>query len=200
VQGRSHPQLGFQSPLKAARQNKLTVALPFPPVDNADMRRRENSTQAKRHDAVIATPVGRIGVMLENDTLVDVSFLGDTTALHAPRTTAAKRTCRQLRSYFSDPRYSFHIPLKLSGTAFQQRVWRALRRIPTGRTLSYGALARKLSTSARAVGNACRANPVPIVIPCHRVVASDGAGGFMGKRSGSALRLKQWLLQHELTR
>jgi len=176
------------------------VAPTVPSVDNADMRRRGNSTQAKGHDAVIATPVGRIGVMLVNDTLVDVSFLGDTTALHAPRTTAAKRTCRQLRSYFSDPRYSFHIPLKLSGTAFQQRVWRALRRIPAGQTLSYGALARKLSTSARAVGNACRANPVPVVIPCHRVVASDGAGGFMGKRSGSALRLKQWLLQHELTR
>ena len=161
------------------------------------MRRRENSRQAKGYDAVIATPVGRIGVMLENDALIDVSFLGDTTALHAPRTTAAKKICRQLRSYFINPRHSFRLSLTLSGTPFQQRVWCALRRIPAGRTLSYGALARKLATSARAVGNACRANPVPIVIPCHRVVASNGAGGFMGKRSGSALRLKHRLLEHE---
>ena len=166
-------------------------------MDNADMRRSENSTQAKGYDAVIATPVGRVGIKLKDDTLADVSFLGDTTALHAPRTAAAKTVCRQLRSYFANPRHSFHVPLTLSGTAFQQRVWRALRRIPAGRTLSYGALARKLATSARAVGNACRANPIPIVIPCHRVVAANGAGGFMGKRSGNALRLKHRLLEHE---
>jgi methylated-DNA-[protein]-cysteine S-methyltransferase len=161
------------------------------------MRRRESCTQSKGYDAVISTPVGRIGVKLEDNALADVSFLGDTTALHAPRTPAAKRVCRQLRSYFANPRFSFHIPLTLSGTAFQQRVWREMRRIPAGRTLSYGVLAKKLDTSARAVGNACRANPVPIVIPCHRVVASNGAGGFMGKRSGSALRLKHRLLEHE---
>ena len=179
------------------KNNSAVVASPVPSVDNEDMRRRENSTQAKGYDAVISTLVGRIGVMMENDALADVSFLGDTTSLHAPRTTAAKRVCRQLRSYFANPRYSFRLPLTLSGTAFQQRVWRELRRIPAGRTLSYGALARKLTTSARAVGNACRANPVPIVIPCHRVVAANGAGGFMGKRSGSALRLKHRLLEHE---
>ncbi len=173
------------------------VASPFPSVDNEDMRRRENSTQAKGYDAVIATPVGRLGIVLEDNALVDVSFLGETTTLHAPRMTASKRVCRQLRSYFANPRYSFRLPLTLSGTPFQQRVWRELRRIPVGRTLSYGVLAKKLDTSARAVGNACRANPVPIVIPCHRVVAANGAGGFMGKRSGSALRLKHRLLEHE---
>ena len=72
-----------------------------------------------------------------------------------------------------------------------------MRRIPAGKTLSYGVLAKKLDTSARAVGNACRANPVPIIVPCHRVVASNGMGGFMGKRSGSPLDLKHWLLAHE---
>ena len=173
------------------------MASPVLTVDNEDMRHREISTQAKGYDAVIATLVGRIWVILENYALVDVSFLGDTTTLHAPRTTAAKKVCRQLRSYFANPRYSFRLPLTLSGTAFQQRVWRELRRIPAGRTLSYGVLAKKLDTSARAVGNDCRANPVPIVIPCHRVVAANGAGGFMGKRSGSALRLKHRLLEHE---
>ena len=161
------------------------------------MRRQGKSAGAGGYDAVIATPVGRLGIRLKDDALADVSFLSENAALHAPRTTAALRVCRQLRAYFNNPHYSFHVPLTLAGTAFQQRVWRALRRIPAGRTLSYGALARKLATSARAVGNACRANPVPIVIPCHRIVATNGAGGFMGKRSGNALRLKHRLLEHE---
>ena len=164
------------------------------------MRRGGTSVRAREYDTVIATPVGRLGIVLEDGALADISFLNGTAALHPPRTAPAKKVCHQLRSYFTNPHLSFRIPMTLAGTAFQQRVWRALRRIPVGQTLSYGALARKLSTSARAVGNACRANPVPIVIPCHRVVASDGAGGFMGKRSGSALRLKRRLLQHELTR
>lgn len=149
------------------------------------------------YDAVVATPVGRIGIVVQDDALVDVNFLGQSTALQAPRTDMARRACRQIRSYFSNPRHSFRIPLKLSGTPFQERVWRALQRIAVGKTLSYGALARKLDTSARAVGNACRANPVPIVVPCHRVVASNGAGGFMGKRSGNPLRIKHQLLEHE---
>lgn len=149
------------------------------------------------YDAVVATPVGRIGIVVQDDALVDVNFLGQSTALQAPRTDMARRACRQIRSYFSNPRHSFRIPLKLSGTPFQERVWRALQRIAVGKTLSYGALARKLDTSARAVGNACRANPVPIVVPCHRVVAANGLGGFMGKRSGLSLNRKQWLLEHE---
>ena len=166
------------------------------PVDNEAMRRGSTS-KAREYDAVIAAPFGRVGFVLDGDALVDISFLDKSTSLSPPRTTQARKISRRLRSYFTNPHASFHIPLKLSGTAFQQRVWRALRRIPTGRTLSYGVLARKLDTSARAVGNACRANPVPIVVPCHRVVASNGVGGFMGKRSGSPLNLKHWLLEHE---
>ncbi|GAB4514348.1 MAG: methylated-DNA--[protein]-cysteine S-methyltransferase [Sulfuricaulis sp.] len=154
-------------------------------------------TAAKDFDAVIAAPFGRVGFMLEGDAITDISFLDKNTPLSPPRTTPARKVVRVLRSYFIHPGMTFRLPLKLDGTPFQQRVWRALRRIPAGRTLSYGVLARKLDTSARAVGNACRANPIPIVIPCHRVVASNGAGGFMGKRSGSALNLKHWLLAHE---
>jgi methylated-DNA-[protein]-cysteine S-methyltransferase len=161
------------------------------------MRRKGRSVGVTGYDAVIATPVGRVGIRLQDDALADVSFLGNGGVPHAARTAAAREVCRALRAYFANPRFSFHVPLTPSGTPFQQRVWRALRRIPAGRTLSYGALARKLATSARAVGNACRANPVPIVVPCHRVVAVNGAGGFMGKRSGSALRLKHRLLEHE---
>lgn len=153
--------------------------------------------RTKDFDAVIAAPFGRVGFMLDGDAIVDISFLDNNTPLSPPRSAQARKVTRVLRSYFSNPDVSFRVPLKLLGTTFQQRVWRALQRIPAGRTLSYGVLARKLDTSARAVGNACRANPVPIIVPCHRVVASNGMGGFMGKRSGSPLSLKHWLLAHE---
>ncbi len=164
------------------------------------MRHKKISAMRKVYDAVISTPVGRLGVILQDGVLVDINFLKSSTPLQAPRRLGERQVCRQLRSYFANPRTAFHLSLAPSGTLFQQRVWKALQRIPVGRTLSYGALARKLTTSARAVGNACRANPIPIVIPCHRIVAADGAGGFMGKRSGSALRLKHWLLEHEQRR
>jgi len=169
-------------------------------VDNENMRSRSTSGQASQFDAIIATPAGQVGIVLNNGALADVSFLSESAELRSPRTAAAKEVCHQLQSYFTHPHSVFHVSLVLKGTPFQQRVWRALRRIPSGQTLTYGALASKLSTSARAVGNACRANPVPIVIPCHRVVAANGMGGFMGKRSGGALRLKQWLLAHERDR
>ena len=159
--------------------------------------RRRRKTRPKLYDAVVSSPVGRLGIVLENDSLADISFLGDAAPLKSPHSAVARKICRQLQSYFTNPRFAFRIPMTLSGTAFQQRVWHALQRIPAGRTLSYGMLARKLTTSARAVGNACRANPIPIVIPCHRIIAANGAGGFMGRRSGGPLRLKHWLLEHE---
>jgi methylated-DNA-[protein]-cysteine S-methyltransferase len=163
-------------------------------MDNETMR---SEKRARDFDAVIAAPFGHVGFMLEGGAITDISFLDHKTPLSPPRNASARKVSRALRSYFGNPAIAFRLPLKLDGTPFQQRVWRALQRIPTGRTLSYGVLAKKLDTSARAVGNACRANPVPIIVPCHRVVASNGVGGFMGKRSGSSLNLKQWLLAHE---
>lgn len=163
-------------------------------MDNETMRRGKRT---RDFDAVIAAPFGRVGFILEGDAITDISFLDKNTSLSLPCTPQARKVSRVLKSYFSNPGQTFRLPLKLDGTPFQQRVWRALQRIPAGKTLSYGVLAKKLDTSARAVGNACRANPVPIIVPCHRVVASNGMGGFMGKRSGSPLDLKHWLLAHE---
>jgi len=90
-----------------------------------------------------------------------------------------------------------NLPIELQGTPFQRRVWKALREIPPGRTITYSELARQLGTGARAVGGACRANPCPIVVPCHRVVAVNGLGGFSGDTSGRKLEIKRWLLRHE---
>jgi len=83
------------------------------------------------------------------------------------------------------------------GTDFQRRVWQQLLLIPAGDTMSYGDIAANLGSGARAVANACRQNRLPLFVPCHRVVASSGIGGFMGKTSGGPLKIKRWLLAHE---
>ena len=150
--------------------------------------------------AVIAAPIGRLGVTIRDGRLVDLAFLGARARPRAPATGRGRRVCNRINAYFSNQRITFDLPLDLGGTPYQRRVWRALRRIPPGAALSYGALARRLRSSPRAVGGACRANPVPIVVPCHRVVAATGIGGFMGRRAGPALRRKQWLLEHERAR
>src|SRR5687768_18041075 len=117
-------------------------------------------------DAVIAAPFGRIGVVLHDAALVDISFLPVSRSLLPPKTVAARKVCTQLQTYLRNPALRFRVSLAVAGTPFQLRVWRALQRIPAGAPVSYGALARRLKTSARAVGNACRRNPVPIVVPC----------------------------------
>ena len=153
---------------------------------------------AKRpYDAVIAAPFGRLGVTLQDERLADIDFLGARFPLHAPKEASARRVCRALNIYLQNPKTKFRLPLETGGSDFQRRVWRAMQRIPVGKVLSYGELARRLKTGSRAVGNACRANPIPIVIPCHRVVAANGKGGFMGKTGGRALVIKDWLLTHE---
>ncbi|MBK1719557.1 methylated-DNA--[protein]-cysteine S-methyltransferase [Thiocystis violacea] len=104
---------------------------------------------------------------------------------------------RPLSDYFERAAFTFDLPLELEGTPFQQRVWAVLRAIPAGRTRTYGEVAEELGSAARAVGQACRANPCPIVVPCHRVVGRRGLGGFAGDTSGRRIAVKRWLLDHE---
>lgn len=148
------------------------------------------------YDAVVNTPFGVLGIVA-HDALTSIDFLRSGRKPRPARTALAREVCVQLRAYLSDPRHVFDLPLDLTGTSHQLRVWRALRRIPAGRTLSYGQLAAKLASGPRAIGAACRANPVPIVVPCHRVVGHNGLGGFMGGRAPAHLNLKRWLLTHE---
>ncbi len=102
---------------------------------------------------------------------------------------------RQLREYFAGERRAFDLDLNPAGTAFQLEVWHALQRIPYGRTVSYGELARRLgrASASRAIGAANGANPLPVVVPCHRVIGADG--GLTG--FGGGLAAKRWLLDHE---
>lgn len=102
---------------------------------------------------------------------------------------------RQLDDYFAGRIRDFGLPLAPRGTAFRQRVWAAMQAIPYGQVATYGDLARTLDTAARAVGGACGANPIPIIVPCHRVVGGGGApGGYSGL---GGLETKDWLLRHE---
>jgi len=117
--------------------------------------------------------------------------------LLAPDSDFASFVEDQFQIYFSNSGHSFKIPLLSQGTDFQQRVRLALVQIPAGECRRYGELAADLGSSPRAVGNACRRNPTPLVVPCHRVVAASGIGGFMGQRSGGELDIKRWLLRHE---
>ncbi len=152
----------------------------------------------KGYDAVIAAPFGRLGIQAR-EALTSIDFVSNRTPLQPPRTALARKICAQLKAYFADPRTRFDLPLAPGGTPHQQRVWRALQRIAPGKPRTYGELARTLKSAPRAVGGACRANPIPIVLPCHRVVAANGAGGFMGATRGRAMDIKHWLLAHEAT-
>jgi methylated-DNA-[protein]-cysteine S-methyltransferase len=150
-----------------------------------------------RLSAAIATPLGRVGLIWDGDVLMGVDLDPAAAAPGDDGEPVPDSLTRALDAYFRDGSYRFELPLRLIGTAFQRRVWQALQAIPPGCTLTYGEIARQLATSARAVGGACRDNPCPIVVPCHRVVAADGLGGFAGDRSGRKLEVKRWLLRHE---
>ena len=104
------------------------------------------------------------------------------------------RAVHQLNAYFFCQLRQFDLPLAPHGTAFQRAVWRQMQAIPYGETRTYGEIARWLRSAPRAVGGACGRNPIPIIIPCHRVVASDGLGGYSGDGGTDT---KTWLLDLE---
>ena len=148
--------------------------------------------------AVVPAPVGLLGVRMRAGQLLAIDFAPRVTSVDRAPDGNLREVLDQLFHYFEDPAWRFDLPLAVQGTPFQRRVWQALGRIPSGTTRSYGELAVALGSSARAVGGACRRNPVPVVVPCHRVIAAGGAaGGFMGQRDGEAVAIKTWLLNHE---
>jgi methylated-DNA-[protein]-cysteine S-methyltransferase len=149
------------------------------------------------YQAVIATPLGRIGILMAGEAASALDYLPADAPEQPPVDEATRRVVEQLEAYFRDPRSRFTAPLAPAKTAFQQRVRAALQDIPPGTVLTYAALARQLDSAARAVGGACRNNPLPILIPCHRVVGQQGLGGYAGAMTGDPLAIKRWLLRHE---
>lgn len=151
----------------------------------------------KAYHARLAMPFGVLGVVTQDDHLTEIDFLPMETPLLPAQTPLAGEVCSQLQAYAADPNFYFDLPLRPLGTPYQHRVWQALLEIPSGQTESYGALSKSLGSAPRAVGQACGANPIPVVIPCHRVLAKAGLGGFMNHAVGGPLQIKRWLLEHE---
>lgn len=149
------------------------------------------------YQTIVAAPGFALGVRCSADEILEIEFLPPCEAV-APQTPLAKETVRQLRAWLKDARFEFSLPLAAAGTPFQRKVWAQISAIPCGQTRSYGDLAEAIGSAPRAVGGACGANPYPLVVPCHRVVARDGGlGGFNRERGGLLLDIKRWLLAHE---
>lgn len=148
-------------------------------------------------DVVVEFPRMKVAVRTQSERVAEIRYLPPSAPLVSPKNALAERAARQLERYREDPSAAFDLPLRIEGTAFQLRLWKALCEIPCGTTLTYGALAKRLAAEPRAVGQACGDNRVPIVIPCHRVVAAHGLGGFAHTTSGYLLEAKRWLLAHE---
>jgi methylated-DNA-[protein]-cysteine S-methyltransferase len=151
--------------------------------------------------AVYESPIGSIEIKAEEKGIVEVGFV-EKSGLMRPAESATAggpeilMACLvQLEEYFRGKRASFSLPLRLEGTAFQKKVWAALLRVPFGKTTTYGAIAAGVGNerAGRAVGGANHRNPVSIIVPCHRVIGSDGRlTGY-----GGGLWRKEWLLEHE---
>ena len=147
----------------------------------------------------LPSPLGVIQVQIEQEHVQHITLGASAGQVAAqPNSCFGRAIARWLRDYFEDAQTvtCAHNPVG-SGTTFQQRVWRALCEIPVGETRTYGELAKLLNSAPRAVGQACRRNPLPILVPCHRVVSAQGIGGYDGAEAGVELQRKRWLLRHE---
>ena len=149
------------------------------------------------YHAKLETPFAVLGIRTVGERVTDIDYLPLGIETLAPTTKLAAKTCREIERYLDDAEYLPRVPFDYFGTEFQCRVWREISAIPCGRTLTYNDIARRLRTAPRPVGGACGKNRLPIVIPCHRVLAASGIGGFMGGTLSTSLAIKRWLLKHE---
>lgn len=150
-------------------------------------------------NAIVKAPFGAIGIRTDNDRLRELVYLPPHFDEKAPENTVAEQAAEQCRRYFADPDFRFDLPLCAAGSDFQRRVWDTIAAIPRGSVRTYGQVAKLLESAPRAIGQACGANWFPLVIPCHRVTASGGLGGFghQNDEHGFQLSVKRWLLRYE---
>jgi methylated-DNA-[protein]-cysteine S-methyltransferase len=123
------------------------------------------------------SPIGDITISEEDGEIVSIDWGWARDQKATPLLKSAKR---QLDEYFDGTLEKFDLPLRVEGTDFQKQVWREMCKIPAGKTLTYGDIARRLKASAQSVGTACGRNRFPVIIPCHRVVGAGGLGGYSG--------------------
>jgi methylated-DNA-[protein]-cysteine S-methyltransferase len=159
--------------------------------------RKKSAQEVSRFQACLKTPFAVLGIRTDGDYLTHIELLPRKHPTLDPLTPAAALACQQLEAYIDDANFRFTVLLSVEGTLHQMAVWHAMQAIPRGETRTYGELARAIKSAPRAVGQACGKNPVPIIIPCHRIISSTGMGGFMGAQDGEPIKIKQWLLAHE---
>jgi methylated-DNA-[protein]-cysteine S-methyltransferase len=149
--------------------------------------------------AIVAAPFGAIGVRTEAGVIREFVYLPSSYREKSPVDKLSEQAAIQLERYFAEPDFRFDLPLAKVGTAFQHKVWSVISDIPRGDVLTYGEIARIIQSAPRAVGQACGANWFPLVIPCHRVTAAGGLGGFANHddETGFHIGVKRWLLKHE---
>ena len=155
------------------------------------------NSESRHFDAVVPAPFGAIGIRTSAGAVSEITYLPKSARTVLPKNGLSDRAARQIERYLVDAQYRFDLPLMIGGTPFQRRVWDALIAIKVGELMTYGSVARQLRSSPRAVGQACGANRLPIVIPCHRVVGASNVGGFAHHTDGYLITTKKWLLAHE---
>lgn len=155
--------------------------------------------QPQLFSAIVEAPFGAIGIRTEAGAIRELVYLPRSFSEKDPVDALSEKAAAQVARYIGDPDFRFDLPLAPAGTAFQQRVWSAISAIPRGEVLTYGQVAKLIRSAPRAVGQACGANWYPLVIPCHRVTATGGLGGFSNHddETGFHLGVKRWLLAHE---
>lgn len=147
--------------------------------------------------AILNSPVGYLEIVENNDAIIKINYLEELVLIEENKSYYLNKTIAQINEYFKGKRKQFDLKLKPEGTDFQKEVWKEVFKIPFGETKSYQEIADTLGDpgAVRAVGNANGHNPIPILIPCHRVIGSDGKlTGYSG-----GISRKEWLLKHELT-
>jgi methylated-DNA-[protein]-cysteine S-methyltransferase len=165
----------------------------------APMRPTSNPAPGDLFAAVIAAPWGALGIRRDGGVLRELVYLPPAFKLKPPADELTAGVARQIEAYLSDPDFQFRLDLPMVGTLFQRKVWDVINSIPRGSVLTYGEVAKLIRSAPRAVGQACGANWYPLAIPCHRVIASGGIGGFSNhdEADGFHLTVKRWLLKHE---
>ncbi len=147
--------------------------------------------------AIVRAPFGGIGIRTEDGALRELVYLPPAYPPKPAPDALTKKIGQQVTAYLKNPDYEFDLDLPVVGTQHQQKVWNVISAIPRGAVLTYAEVARRIGSAPRAVGQACGANWYPLVIPCHRVTATGGIGGFARHDGGFHQGVKRWLLQHE---
>jgi len=149
-------------------------------------------------DYILPSPIGHLGLNISSKGIKRLFYIKIKQDSRIPTTGFAAIVHLQIMEYFELKRTEFDLPIDIQGTVYQNRVWKEVAKISYGQSLTYGDIAKALNSGARAVGNACRHNPIPIIIPCHRVVKKDAIGGYCGSIAGREIQQKDWLLRHEI--